>query len=72
MQNLSYGRIIALCTKEDIMGWWWGGGGAHFLQVIIQSKLFCLTFESLDNIYLTCQVTIPVRKYTMQNFKPFH
>ena len=40
MQNLSYGLIIALGTKEDIMGWWWGGGGAHFLQVIIKSKFF--------------------------------
>ena len=44
------GWVIVLGMKEEISGGRrGGGGGAHFLQVIIQSKLFCSKFESLDN-----------------------
>ena len=46
------GWVIALGTKEDILGhggWGGRGGGAHFLQLIIQSQLVCSKFASLDN-----------------------
>ena len=46
------GRVIALVTKEDILGAGaaGGGGGTHSLQLIIQSKLHFSSFSrSLDN-----------------------
>ena len=59
MAHLLHKKYDALCMKGDILRGRGGGegGGAHFVQVVIQSKLILSKVQSLDkNIQDVCNI----------------